>query len=166
MPKTPEWASEKMRVPVRIIKALARQWAAKRTTVVHGFGGPYIRGPYSHEPARLEGALLAMQGLGKPGQHSFCHDQPGGVRLGGPSGLPALARGHHQQPRSERRAAYRGYSPFPLHRAPQADHPQDLVHDAILKGEFTIQGSSLQSTPAAEQFVEYKYPAEGCSPST
>ena len=31
------------------------------------FGGGMIRGPYSHEPARLEVILLGMQGLGKPG---------------------------------------------------------------------------------------------------
>ena len=29
----------------------------------------HIRGPYSHEPARLEVIILGMQGLGKPGVH-------------------------------------------------------------------------------------------------
>ena len=72
VPKTPEWASPKCGVPTRIIKALAKHWAEKVTSVVHGFGGPYIRGPYSHEVARIEGCLLGMQGLGKPGVHSMC----------------------------------------------------------------------------------------------
>ena len=69
--KTPTWASEKCGVPSRIIKALARIWASKRTTIAHGLGGPYIRGPFSHEPARLEVVLLAMQGVGKPGANQI-----------------------------------------------------------------------------------------------
>ena len=69
VPKTPAWASEKCGVPAWIIKALARDWASKRTTILHGNGGPGIRGPYATEPARLEVLLLAMQGLGKPGAH-------------------------------------------------------------------------------------------------
>ena len=30
-----------------------------------------IRGPYSHEPGRLECILLGMQGLGGPGVHQW-----------------------------------------------------------------------------------------------
>lgn len=69
IPKTPEWASEKCGVPVWTIKALARDWAKKTTSILHGNGGGYIRGPYASEPARLEVMLLGMQGLGRPGVH-------------------------------------------------------------------------------------------------
>jgi anaerobic selenocysteine-containing dehydrogenase len=69
VPKTPEWASPKCSVPVWTIKALAREFATKTTSIAHFYGGSYIRGPYSHEPARLECILLGMQGLGKPGVH-------------------------------------------------------------------------------------------------
>jgi trimethylamine-N-oxide reductase (cytochrome c) len=69
IPKTPKWASEKCGVPVRTIKALAREWAKKITAVAHYFGGSMVRAPYSHECARLEVVLLAMQGLGGPGVH-------------------------------------------------------------------------------------------------
>ena len=69
VPKTPAWASEKCGVPEWTIKALARDWANKVTSLIHGNGGPGIRGPYSSEPARLEAMLLGMQGLGKPGVH-------------------------------------------------------------------------------------------------
>ena len=65
--KTPAWAAPLCGVPEWTIKALAREWASKRTSTGHYFGGPFIRGPYSHEPARLEALLLGMQGLGKPG---------------------------------------------------------------------------------------------------
>jgi trimethylamine-N-oxide reductase (cytochrome c) len=68
-PKTAKWASEKCGVPPWTIKALARDWASKITTVTIGNGGPGIRGPFSTEPARLQSILLSMQGLGKPGQH-------------------------------------------------------------------------------------------------
>ena len=69
VPKTPAWASEKCGVSDWTIKALARDWANKTTSLIHGNGGPGIRGPYSSEPARLEAMLLGMSGLGKPGVH-------------------------------------------------------------------------------------------------
>ena len=69
IPKTPEWASPKCGVPEWTIKALAREFASKTTSIVHYFAGGMARGPYSHEPARLEVILLGMQGLGKPGVH-------------------------------------------------------------------------------------------------
>ena len=67
VPKTPAWASEKCGVKEWTIKALARDWAKKTASIIHGNGGCYIRGPYSSEPARLEVMLLGMRGVGKPG---------------------------------------------------------------------------------------------------
>jgi trimethylamine-N-oxide reductase (cytochrome c) len=69
IPKTPEWASAKCGVPEWTIKALAREFARKTTSIAHYMGGGFIRGPWSHEPARLECCLLGMQGLGGPGVH-------------------------------------------------------------------------------------------------
>jgi anaerobic selenocysteine-containing dehydrogenase len=68
VPKTPEWAAPLCGVPSRIIKALAKVWASTNTSMVHNNSGPYVRGPYSTEPPRLECYLLAMQGMGKPGR--------------------------------------------------------------------------------------------------
>lgn len=65
--KTPEWASSICGVPSRRIKALARAWAKSNVSIAHCNGGSFIRSTYSHEPARLEVALLTMQSLGKPG---------------------------------------------------------------------------------------------------
>jgi trimethylamine-N-oxide reductase (cytochrome c) len=67
IPKTPKWAEEICSVPSRTIKALARDWASNITSTAHCNGGAMIRGPYTHENARTEVYLLAMQGIGNPG---------------------------------------------------------------------------------------------------
>lgn len=67
IPKTPKWAEARCGVPSYTIKALARYWASHRVSIGHCNGGSYIRAAFSHEPARLEVALLGMQGLGQPG---------------------------------------------------------------------------------------------------
>lgn len=67
VPKTPAWAAKKCGVPEWTIKALARTWAQKRTSIAHGNGGPAVRGVFSTENARLEVLLLAMQSFSNQG---------------------------------------------------------------------------------------------------
>jgi len=69
VPKSPEWASSRCKVPIWTIKALAREWANKATSCLCGIGGAICRIPYSTETARLRGIQMCMQGLGKPGVH-------------------------------------------------------------------------------------------------
>jgi hypothetical protein len=45
VPKTPAWASKKCGVPEWTIKALAREYAAKVTSVAHYFGGGLCGAP-------------------------------------------------------------------------------------------------------------------------
>ena len=71
VPKTPKWAEAICGVPSYTIKAFARYWAKHAVSIAHCNGGSYIRSCYAHEPARLEVALLGMQGLGKPGANQF-----------------------------------------------------------------------------------------------
>ena len=71
VPKTPKWAEKKCGVPAYTIKALARHWAKHAVSIAHCNGGSFIRSAFAHEPARLEVALLGMQGLGKPGANQF-----------------------------------------------------------------------------------------------
>ncbi|MEM2613472.1 MAG: molybdopterin-dependent oxidoreductase [Nitrososphaerota archaeon] len=71
IPKTPEWASKITGIPSHTIKALARLWAKKRTSLGVHFGGGKVRGKFSQVPARFEAYVLAMQGLGKPGRQFF-----------------------------------------------------------------------------------------------
>jgi molybdopterin guanine dinucleotide-containing S/N-oxide reductase-like protein len=70
-PKTPEWAEPLCGVKASVIKALARHWASKKTTIITMSGGPGERAAYGHEWPRMVGALLVMQGFGRPGVHFF-----------------------------------------------------------------------------------------------
>ncbi|MCL5734641.1 MAG: molybdopterin-dependent oxidoreductase [Actinobacteria bacterium] len=192
IPKTPKWAAEICGVPSRTIKALAREWASKRTSIAHGNGGPMIRGPYSTEPARLETLNLAMQGLGKPGVHyllpGFMMWDPGNsVTMPNPQ---SAYRGWYALRQS---AELRGGTvadivgswqrggcsagsgrSVPLiceldetnpndGPVPKQFIPKDLVHDAILNPPIKWHGTTLWSEPVEDQFIEYVYPANGCS---
>jgi trimethylamine-N-oxide reductase (cytochrome c) len=155
VPKTPEWAAPITGVPSRVIKALAEEWASKRTTVVIGNGGPGIRGPYATEAARLQNICLAMQGLGKPGVNQAkmiewgLFDKPD----------------QYAQPKSLRvpnlRKAYRGGHPD------ETNHPSFIpktyIPKAILEGHCDWYGVESETAPREDQFVHYKYPADGCS---
>jgi len=153
IPKTPKWAAQITGVPSRIIKALARDWASKATSIAHVCGGSYIRGPYSTEPARLEVILLAMQGLGKPGKHQ--------VKIGdwGTFGMTEF----YSIPRGEvvpnLYAAYRGW----IMDMPEQFIPKNLIADAILNPPITWQSATGVAAPVEDQFNKYTYPREGCS---
>jgi len=181
VPKTPAWAAEKCAVPVWTIKALARQWASKATSLIHGNAGPAIRGPYASEPARLEAMLLGMQGLGKPGRHQakmlewwiwrrwLPLPYQGVVRpdlpnfseqvrpVGGmdPGELtPPLYSGDHPRVRELTRLE---------ENPPLQAIPKCLVHDALLDPPVSWWGVRKFLENAEEQFTEYTYPAPGRS---
>ena len=155
VPKTPEWAAPITGVPSRVIKALAEEWASKRTTVVIGNGGPGIRGPYATEAARLQNICLAMQGLGKPGVNQAkmiewgLFDKPD----------------QYAQPKSLRvpnlRKAYRGGHPDETNLP--SFIPKTYIPKAILEGQCDWYGCESETAPRENQFVHYKYPADGCS---
>jgi molybdopterin guanine dinucleotide-containing S/N-oxide reductase-like protein len=159
IPKTPEWASPKCGVPEWTIKALAREFASKITTIAHGYGGSYIRGPYSHEPGRLEVILLGMQGLGGPGVHQ-CN--PYWVAPAMPrSKKPAhVSLAMHGADRS-------GMNSDPVLRSfaahavvSQKQHfPKVLMHDALLNPPVSWYGKSSAAEPVEDQFVKYTFPA-------
>ena len=96
MAKTPEWAEAESGIPAREIRALAREWASKKTMLAAGgpggMGGA-CRASSGNEWARTMVALAAMQGLGKPGSNIW------GTTSGAPRRLqlhvPRLRRGRH-----------------------------------------------------------------------
>lgn len=159
VPKTPQWASPICGVPVRIIKTLARKWAAQATTIAHGNGGSFIRSTYSHEPARMEVCLLGMQGLGKPGRNQMkyiewnlynLHSQNPGPRT---AVIPSV------------RGAYQGTAGTLPASAAQII-PKTLVPDAIMAdAPMHWYGTTKAGYPAEDQFLEYDYPlADGGAP--
>jgi molybdopterin guanine dinucleotide-containing S/N-oxide reductase-like protein len=156
VPKSPEWAASITGVPARIIKALADEWASKRTTVVISNGGPAIRGPYATEPARLQVICLAMQGLGKPG----CNQAK--MIEWGLFGRPDNQSAPLPSAPLNIDAAYRGDLPTEWNY--DSCIPKTLVPKLILEGEGTWYGNRLGARSEREdQFVQYTYPAPGAS---
>jgi len=155
VPKSPEWASPLTGIPARTIKALAKEWASKATTICIGNGGPGIRGPYATEPARLQVMCLAMQGLGRPGRNQAKMIEWGVFDMmevmAAPNPLvlsdliPAFTGGH------------------PAETNHPSFIPKTLIPKAILEGKCDWYGNESELPPRENQFVHYKYPAEGCS---
>ena len=143
IPKTPKWASSKCGVPEWTIKALARDWAQKKVSIAHYFGGSYIRGPYSSEPARLECVLLGMQGLGGPGVHQCQLSYRGMPRSDGINkSIETVLKAHQIT------ARYIGKQGI----------PKTLIQDAILSPPISYYGSGAFFAPVEDQFKKYEYP--------
>ena len=156
IPKTPEWAAEKCGVPPWTIRALAREWAAKNTSIAHGNGGPGIRSAYSTENGRLEVLLLAMQAVGKPGRHyvkmiewwHFAKQNPMPTGIAMPTttaaqaAMPSVRRFDMKEQSTKPATADNSDSPMPVKSLPKQYIPKDLLHDAILNPPITWYGSA------------------------
>jgi molybdopterin guanine dinucleotide-containing S/N-oxide reductase-like protein len=154
--KTPEWASAKCGVPEWTIKALAREFAAKITSISHFFGGSYIRGPFSHEPARLECILLGMQGLGKPGVHQ-CQ-----ITFMGMPRAKTAANMRYTFAAAGTDLAFTDRVLIPMGGQARAHQkqffPKTLFQDAILNPPISWYGKTAAPEPVEDQFIKYTYP--------
>jgi len=172
VPKTPEWAEEESTIPAREIRALAREWAQKKTMLgaggVGGFGGA-CRMAYGTEWARMMVLLAAMQGLGKPGSNIWSTTQgvPSdssfyfpGYAEGGMSGDPGntAALGH---------LIGTGMIPHPVksttNDAGGAHVPRILLPECILEPPQEWRGKGFCGNSTEFQFKKYKYPEDGFS---
>jgi molybdopterin guanine dinucleotide-containing S/N-oxide reductase-like protein len=151
IPKTPEWASKKCGVPEWTIKALAREWTRMVTSTMHFYGGSYIRGPYSHEPARLECCLLGMQGLGKPGVHQY-YKMGGDTRWMIDTPRPVIP----QDIMSMMGTVWPGIGQMFV--SSKQAIPKTLVHQAILDPPVSSWGSTILFGELEDQFKRYDYP--------
>ncbi len=152
IPKTPEWATKKCGVPEWTIKALARQFAKNTTSIIHYFGGSAFRGPYSHEPGRLECVMLGMQGLGGPGVHQCQMTYFGMPRA---EGLGSVRFFNPDLPERLTKPCWTTVHAW----GPQLI-PKTLIQDAILKAPLVFHGSGGQECQTEEQFTKYTYPIE------
>jgi trimethylamine-N-oxide reductase (cytochrome c) len=141
-PKTPQWASPFCGVPVWTIKGLAHTWAKKTTSCVHHYGGSFIRGPYSSEPARMEACLLGMQGWGGPGVNMY-HEP--------------LKRDY---PRRGLNVSFMSIQPGSLGGNPNTPQiiPKTQIQDAILNPPTFTWGTTSIGSPRTDQFIKYIYP--------
>jgi anaerobic selenocysteine-containing dehydrogenase len=181
IPKTPAWAAPKCGVPEWTIKALAREWARRTTSLIHGNGGPGIRGPYATEPARLEAMLLGMQGLGRPGAHQakmiewwiwrewFPLPYKGVVSPQFVQFAEVVRPAGSMDPTELCPPMYRGDHPelCGLTRLeaqpPLQSIPKCLIHDALLHPPISWWGMRQFLEPVRDQFTPHTYPAPGCS---
>jgi trimethylamine-N-oxide reductase (cytochrome c) len=152
VPKTPKWAEAICGVPAYTIKALARYWAKHAVSIGHCNGGSYIRSAYCHEPARLEGCLLGMQELGKPGANQFKFFEWTLFGLGTvtplpPSvGIPNLSQ------------AYRGW----VHGSQESFVPKTMIPEAIMNPPVSWYGHVSAGLPREDQFTgPFTFPLPG-----
>ena len=157
-PKTPEWAEEESGVKARVIRALAREWAEKRTILsggARGGEGGACRQAYATEWARMMVLLQAMQGLGKPGRSIW------GTTMGAPSDtdyfFPAYA-----DPQGKISSATKAANFIPVNKNRQRLYRLTLP-DAILDPPLSWHGAGFCGGSLEQQFEYFEYPAEGCS---
>jgi trimethylamine-N-oxide reductase (cytochrome c) len=151
--KTPAWAERITGVPARTIRALAREWAGKKTTLSVYFGGPKIRGTCSHLVGRLEAYVLAMQGIGRPGRQF--------LRTGAPSFYKRSLAQVPRYPEVDRHGIpMNPMIEYAIGKGPTSPVfiPRTLAADAILQPRVEWRGSSAALAKAEDQFQRYRFP--------
>ncbi len=148
VPKTPEWAEPITRVHKGITRALAREWASKKTHLAIRFGGA-CRTPYSTEWARMMVFLQTMQGMGRPGVsiNPIAHTAP----------IDSNARVPNKLTRDPKIG--QGARVIPENPVKQCIY-QTLIPQAILNPPINWYGGKMWH-PVEEQFIPFTYPMPG-----
>jgi trimethylamine-N-oxide reductase (cytochrome c) len=174
VPKTPAWAESECGVPAREIRALAREWGAKKTMLaaggLSGWGGA-CRCATGNEWARTMVALAAMQGYGKPGSNLW------GTSQGAPSDssfvFPGYAEGGISGDPDKSAAAYRwqyrmfapgsgSHSTANAHDTTEGQAiPRLRIPEAMMHESFEWRGKGLCGSSIESQMQKYQYPAPG-----
>jgi anaerobic selenocysteine-containing dehydrogenase len=151
--KTPAWAEKITGVPAHTIRALAREWAAKRTTLSVYFGGAKVRGTLSHLVGRLEAYVLAMQGIGRPGRQF--------LRTGAPSFYKRSLAQVPRYPDVDRHGiALNPLIEYAIGKGPKSRSfvPRTLATEAILYPPIHWRSTAAALAKTEEQFDRYRYP--------
>jgi molybdopterin guanine dinucleotide-containing S/N-oxide reductase-like protein len=155
IPKNPKWGEEKCDIPARVITALAREWASKRTALAAGTRGGWggaCRAAYATEWARLSMLLQAMQGLGKPGVSIW------GTTTGAPYNSEFDFPGY----------ASNGYGMNNLAKKPAENSVTQRIYrlllpEAVLNPPIQWLGEGFCGSSLEQQFKPYVYPEKGKS---
>jgi len=154
VPKTPKWAEELSGVSASTIKALAREWASKRTMlaggVMGGWGGA-CRAAYATEWARLMLFLQTMQGLGKPGVNIW------GTGLGAPADPSFVFPGYADGALD----AFSTVAKKPAVNPVSQRLYRLLLPDSILNPPVSWLGEGFCGESIEQQFKPYTYPEPG-----
>ena len=151
--KTPAWAEKITGVPTHTIRALAREWAAKKTTMSVYFGGPKVRGTLSHLATRLEAYVLAMQGIGRPGRQF--------LRIGAPSFYKKLLAQVPRYPDVDfHGVAMNPMIEYAIGKGPKSPVfiPRTLAAEAIQRPFVEWRGTTAALAKTEDQFNHYRFP--------
>lgn len=167
VPKTPEWQAPETGVEPCVVRALAREWAAKKTYLSCGgkgtaFGGAN-RSATGAQWARAMVCLMAMRGLGKPGINF------GNLGVGAPLDMqfyfPGYADGGISGDVEATADAVQNYQRMP-HLISMNTVTQKIsrlrIPEAILDGK--AEGYPTDSKSLEGQFMRFSYPSAGHSP--
>jgi trimethylamine-N-oxide reductase (cytochrome c) len=170
-PKTPEWAEGESGIPAREIRALAREWASKKTMLaaggLGGMGGA-CRASWGNEWARTMVALAAMQGLGKPGSNIW--GTTSGVPVDTSFLFPGYAEGGISGDVDNSAAGFRwvnrmfpygGATRNPHHSTEGQTVPRLRIPEGMLHEHIEWRGKGLCGSHIESQFQKYEYPAPG-----
>jgi trimethylamine-N-oxide reductase (cytochrome c) len=154
VPKTPQWAAPICGIDVWTIKALARQWASKVTSTIHGFtgGGASCRTLYAHEYMRMEIYLLAMQAWGAPGR-LYCRPMVGWTEWFRPAKAASVG-GVAANSKISIATSALGVSEPPAVERPQV--ARDNLYECFNNPPFNWYGTGAQ-------FTKLTYPMQGKS---
>jgi molybdopterin guanine dinucleotide-containing S/N-oxide reductase-like protein len=169
--KTPAWADGECGIPAREIRALAREWATKKTMVAAGAPGGMggaCRSASGNEWARTMVALAAMQGLGKPGSNLW------GTTSGTPVDcsfvFPGYAEGGISGDTNNSAAGFRwvnrmfpngGAVVNPQHSTEGQTVPRLRIAEAMRHQHEEWRGKGFSGSHIESQFQKYEYPAPG-----
>lgn len=157
-PKTPEWAAAECGVEARTIRALAREWAAKRTVLSggsRGGEGGACREAYGTEWARMMVLLQSMQGLGAPGRSIW------GTTMGAPSDTSVWVPSYGEV-EGKMSTSTRAANSIPVNTTKQRLW-RLTVPDAILSPPVSWFGEGFCGRSLEQQFTRYEYPMKGYS---
>ena len=164
--KTPEWQEPITGVAARTVRALAEEWAKRKTYLscggIPGFGGA-CRTAYGTEWARAMACLNALQGFGKPGVNF------GGLQYGTPldtrSYFPGYASGGFSGDYLGSGAGVTLYNRMPQSPSVNSEYqkvPRLRLPEAIITGH--AEAYAYDNYCVHGQFRKVTYPAPGHEP--